>query len=213
MSTKTVLTPGQGFTAGIPHEADNANPIDLFQEWFEAAKQSETLLPDAASLATASAGGIPSARMILLKHVDNSGFVFYTNYGSQKARELDENPHAAMCIHWPLLQQQVRISGPVELVDTEESATYFATRSRGSQIGAWASSQSEPLGSRAILEARVQEVQERFEDGEAPLPTFWGGYRIKPERIEFWQGRSDRLHDRLTFSLNGAHWTSERLYP
>ena len=151
--------------------------------------------------------------MVLLKHVDNSGFVFYTNYGSQKARELDENPHAAMCIHWPLLQQQVRISGPVELVDTEESATYFATRSRGSQIGAWASSQSEPLGSRAILEARVQEVQERFEDGEAPLPTFWGGYRIKPERIEFWQGRSDRLHDRLTFSLNGAHWTSERLYP
>jgi pyridoxamine 5'-phosphate oxidase len=213
MSTKTVLTPGQGFTAGIPHEADNANPIELFQEWFEAAKQSETLLPDAASLATASTGGIPSARMVLLKHVDNSGFVFYTNYGSQKARELDENPHAAMCIHWPLLQQQVRISGPVELVDTEESATYFATRSRGSQIGAWASSQSEPLGSRAILEARVQEVQERFEDGEAPLPTFWGGYRIKPERIEFWQGRSDRLHDRLTFSLNGAHWTSERLYP
>ena len=213
MSTKTVLTPGQGFTAGIPHEADNANPIELFQEWFEAAKQSETLLPDAASLATASATGIPSARMVLLKHVDDSGFVFYTNYGSQKARELDENPHAAMCIHWPLLQQQVRISGPVELVDTEESATYFATRSRGSQIGAWASSQSEPLGSRAILEARVQEVQERFEDGEAPLPTFWGGYRIKPERIEFWQGRSDRLHDRLTFSLNGAHWTSERLYP
>ncbi len=213
MSTKTVLTPGQGFTAGIPHEADNANPIELFQEWFQAAKQSETLLPDAASLATASAGGIPSARMVLLKHVDNSGFVFYTNYGSQKARELDENPHAAICIHWPLLQRQVRISGPVELVDTEESATYFATRSRGSQIGAWASSQSEPLGSRAILEARVQEVQERFEDGEVPLPTFWGGYRIKPARIEFWQGRSDRLHDRLTFSLNGAHWTSERLYP
>ena len=140
MSIKTVLTTGQGLTAGIPHEADSASPIELFQEWFDAAKQSETMLPDAASLATASATGIPSARMVLLKHVDDSGFVFYTNYSSQKARELDENPHAAMCIHWPLLQRQVRISGPVDLVDTEENASYFATRSRGSQVGAWASS-------------------------------------------------------------------------
>ena len=213
MSTKTVLIPGQELTAGIPHEADDASPIELFQEWFEAARQSKMLLPDAASLATASTAGIPSARMVLLKYVDDSGFVFYTNYGSQKARELDENPHAAMCIHWPLLQRQVRISGPVELVDTEESAAYFATRSRGSQIGAWASSQSEPLDSRASLEVRVQEVEERFNDEEVPLPTFWGGYRIKPERIEFWQGRSDRLHDRLIFTLNGVHWTSARLYP
>ena len=211
-SLKTVLTLGQGLAGGLPDAAADADPIHLFQAWFEAASESGILLPDAMSLATATPEGVPSVRMVLLKHVDQDGFVFYTNYGSQKAAELDANPHAALCFHWAVLQRQVRVAGTVTRVSQEDSAVYFATRARGSQVGAWASRQSRPLETREELEARVREIESEYPN-EVPLPAFWGGYRLAPERIEFWQGRADRLHDRLRFRRQGSGWTSQRLYP
>ncbi len=212
-SIKTVLTLGQGVVAGLPEAAERADPIDLFGAWFEAAKESGILLPDAVALATSTPDGAPSARMVLLKGVDPSGFVFFTNYGSRKARELEENPRAALCFHWAVLQRQVRVTGSVTRVSEEESAEYFSTRARGSQIGAWASKQSQTLSERAELEARFRDAEQRFADGDVPLPPFWGGYRLAPERIEFWQGRADRLHDRLVFTRVHGAWTAERLYP
>jgi len=211
-SLKTVLTLGQGLAGGLPDAAADADPIDLFHLWFEAASESGILLPEAMSLATATPDGVPSVRMVLLKHADQDGFVFYTNYGSQKAAELDANPRAALCFHWAVLQRQVRVAGTVTRVGEAESAEYFATRGRGSQVGAWASRQSQPLDAREALEARVREIDAEYPD-EVPLPPFWGGYRLAPERIEFWQGRADRLHDRLRFQRQGAGWTSQRLYP
>jgi pyridoxamine 5'-phosphate oxidase len=212
-SIKTVLTFGQGVAVGLPEAAERADPIELFEAWFEAARESGILLPDAVALATATPDGAPSARMVLLKSVDTRGFVFYTNYGSRKARELDANPRAALCFHWAVLQRQVRVTGPVSRVSEGESAAYFATRGRGSQVGAWASKQSEPLPERDVLETRYREADERFGGADVPLPPFWGGYRLEPERIEFWQGRADRLHDRLVFSRAGEGWSAERLYP
>jgi pyridoxamine 5'-phosphate oxidase len=211
-SLKTVLTLGQGLTSGLPEAAADADPIDLFNAWFEAAAESGILLPDAMSLATATPEGVPSVRMVLLKQADQDGFVFYTNYGSQKAAELDANPHAALCFHWAVLQRQVRVAGSVRRVGEEESAEYFATRARGSQVGAWASRQSQPLPSREQLEVRVREIDAEYPE-DVPLPSFWGGYRLVPGRIEFWQGRADRLHDRLRFLRQGSGWTSQRLYP
>jgi len=212
-SIQTVLTLGQGVAGGLPDAADDADPIELFGLWFDAAKESGILLPEAMTLATATPGGIPSARMVLLKQADQAGFVFFTNYGSQKAQELDANPHAALCFHWAVLQRQVRVSGPVQRIEEDESAAYFATRGRGSQVGAWASRQSAPLPNRPQLEDRVRQIEEEFAGDEIPLPDFWGGYRLKPERIEFWQGRSDRLHDRLRFHRDGPGWATQRLYP
>lgn len=212
-SIKTVLTLGQGLAGGLPEAAEQADPIELFGAWFAAARESGILLPESASLATATPEGVPSVRMVLLKQADESGFVFFTNYGSQKARELDMNPRAALCLHWAVLQRQVRVAGPVSRVSADESAAYFATRPRGSQIGAWASSQSTHLTSRTELEQRAREAEERFKEGEVPLPPFWGGYRLQPSRIEFWQGRADRLHDRLVFRRDGPRWSTERLYP
>lgn len=211
-SIKTVLTLGQGLASGLPDAAADADPIELFQAWFEAACESGILLPEAMTLATATSDGIPSARMVLLKQADQGGFVFYTNYGSQKAAELDANPRAALCFHWAVLQRQVRVAGPVSRVSTEESEAYFATRTRGSQLGAWASRQSRALDSREELEERMKELDARHPD-VVPLPPFWGGYRLTPERFEFWQGRADRLHDRLRFLRDGPGWTAERLYP
>lgn len=212
-SIKTVLTLGRGLAEGLPEAAEEADPIDLFQAWFEAAKESGILLPEAATLATATPDGVPSARMVLLKDVDARGFTFYTNYGSQKARELDSNPRAALCFHWAVLHRQVRVAGRVERVSDEESAAYFATRPRGSQIGAWASKQSEILTTREQLEKRARDAEERFSGQDVPLPPFWGGYRIEPLRIEFWQGRADRLHDRLVFERADDAWSSRRVYP
>jgi pyridoxamine 5'-phosphate oxidase len=212
-SIKTVLTLGQGVATGLPEAAERADPIELFEAWFEAARESGILLPDAVALATATADGAPSARMVLLKSVDARGFVFYTNYGSRKAHELEENPRAALCFHWAVLQRQVRVSGPVSRVGAEESAAYFATRGRGSQLGAWASKQSQRLPDRAELEERFRDTERRFVDQEVTLPPFWGGYRLEPQHIEFWQGRADRLHDRLRFERAGETWTAERLYP
>lgn len=165
------------------------------------------------TVATCSAEGRPSARTVFLKSVDASGFVFFTNYGSRKASELDTNPFASLLFHWPILQRQVRIEGPVERVSREESEAYFHSRVRGSQIGAWASDQSERLGSRAELQGRFDEFEAKFKDAAVPLPEHWGGFRVHPERMEFWQGRPFRLHDRLIFERFGDEWKTHRLFP
>ena len=212
-SLKTVVTLGQGVTVGLPPATEDADPIELFTSWFDAAHQSGILMPEAVALATASPDGVPSARMVLLKYADPRGFVFFTNYGSQKARELDANPRAALCFHWAVLQRQVRVTGRVARVSAEESAEYFATRARGSQIGAWASRQSQDLRDREELEQRIRDKEAEFAGADVPRPPFWGGYRLDPERIEFWQGRAGRLHDRLVFSRAEGGWTTRRLYP
>ena len=212
-SIKTVLTLGKGVVGGIPEAAEGADPIQLFQAWFEAATESGLFLPESVALATASPDGQPSVRMVLLKEADERGFVFFTNYESRKALELEANPQAALCFHWAVLERQVRVNGPVVRVNEEESGAYFRTRGKGSRIGAWASQQSRPLPERRELEERVREMRERFGDGEIPLPPFWGGYRLVPETIEFWQGRADRLHDRLVFTREGDGWATHRLYP
>ncbi|MEM7417832.1 MAG: pyridoxamine 5'-phosphate oxidase [Gemmatimonadota bacterium] len=190
-----------------------SDPIELFGAWFENAVQSGRALPESVALATANADGIPSVRIVLLKGVDERGFVFFTNYTSRKGRELEENPHASMCFHWAELERQIRISGPVNKIGDDESYAYFSTRPRGSRVGAWASKQSQPLDERTTLEARVEDAEARFEGGDVPLPPFWGGYRIAPHTIEFWQGRTDRLHDRLVFRRTETGWDRERLYP
>jgi pyridoxamine 5'-phosphate oxidase len=185
----------------------------MFVEAFARAKARETSDATAMTLATADASGRPSARMVLLKGVDQRGFVFYTNRESRKARELDQVPFAALCIHWPVGEEQVRVEGRVERIADDESDAYFATRPRGSQIGAWASRQSQPLASREELEARIAELEERFAGEPVPRPPFWGGYRVVPDRIELWKGLPSRLHERLVFVREGAGWRTEHLYP
>lgn len=212
-SIKTVFTLGKGVAGGIPEADADRDPIELFQEWYAAAEESGIIHPEGMALATADERGRPSVRMVLLKQVDERGFVFFTNYGSRKAVELDANPHAALCFHWAVHERQVRIAGPVSRISEDESREYFATRTRGSRIGAWASRQSQALETREILESRVRELKKRFQGEDVPLPPFWGGYRLRPESIEFWQGRADRLHDRLVFERDGDDWTTERLYP
>ncbi len=212
-SIKTVLTLGQGVTVGIPEAAADDDPIELFRAWLEVAEEAGIHEPNAIALATATPEAAPSVRMVLLKGIDARGFVFYTNYESRKAAELEANPRAALCIHWAVLERQIRVTGTVARISAEESFAYFESRSRGSRIGAWASRQSRPLPDRSELEARVREIQERFGDGPVPLPPYWGGYRLSPEVIEFWQGKADRLHERLVFTRNGEGWATERLYP
>jgi pyridoxamine 5'-phosphate oxidase len=211
-SIKTVVTLGKGVLQGLPEAAEDRDPIELFSDWFHVAQESGLLLPESMSLATSTPDGMPSVRMVLLKGVDPRGFVFFTNYGSSKAKELEENPKAALCFHWAILERQVRVSGSVVRISEEESTAYYVSRGRGSRIGAWASKQSQPLSDRATLEARVKEYGDRFPD-DVPLPPFWGGYRLDPQRIEFWQGKADRLHERLVFTRDGDGWGTERLYP
>jgi pyridoxamine 5'-phosphate oxidase len=165
------------------------------------------------ALATADREGHPSVRMVLLRGADARGFVFHTNYTSRKARELAENPHAAICVHWPAIEEQIRIEGTVERLDEAESDAYFATRPRGSRLGAWASRQSATLDARETLEAEYRAIEQRFSGGEVPRPPFWGGFRLIPARIEFWYGRTDRLHDRVLYVRDGDAWRVERLYP
>ena len=210
---KSVVTLGQGVTQGLPEASADRDPIGLFGEWFEQAKESGILLPESASLATASRDGVPSSRMVLLKSFAADGFVFFTNYGSRKAREMDENPKASLLLHWVVLERQVRVEGSVERISAEASAAYFRTRTRGSQIGAWASRQSEELEDRSVLKKQAEEIERRFKGQEIPFPTFWGGYRVIPEHIEFWQGRLNRLHDRLLFTKAGEGWAARRVYP
>ena len=210
---KSVVTLGQGITQGLPEATADRDPIELFGDWLEQAKESGILLPESASLATASRDGVPSSRMVLLKTFAADGFVFFTNYGSRKAREMDENPRASLLLHWAVHERQVRVEGPVERISSEASAEYFRTRSRGSQIGAWASRQSEELEGRSLLHGRAEEIEQRFKGQDVPSPSFWGGYRLIPEHIEFWQGRLNRLHDRLLFTRAGEGWAAGRLYP
>jgi pyridoxamine 5'-phosphate oxidase len=166
-----------------------------------------------AALATADGSGRPSVRIVLLRGVDARGFVFYTNYGSRKARELTANPNAAISQHWPTLEEQIRIEGTVELVDPAESDAYFAGRPRDSQIGAWASDQSAELESRTILEARFAEIEARYSGAPVPRPPFWGGFRLVPDRMEFWYGRAGRLHDRLLYTRTADGWATRYLFP
>ena len=210
---KSVVTLGQGVTRGLPEASAERDPITLFTEWFEQGKESGILLPESACLATADRDGVPSSRMVLLKSFAADGFVFFTNYQSRKAREMDENPKASLLLHWVVLQRQIRVEGSVERVSAEASAAYFRTRDRGSQIGAWVSRQSEELEDRSVLKRREKEIKQRFEGQDIPLPPFWGGYRLIPECIEFWQGRLNRLHDRLLFTRVEAGWAAQRLYP
>lgn len=190
----------------------SANPIT---EFLNARERAEHRQVDTApvALATVDGAGRPSVRMVLLRGADERGFVFHTNYNSRKARELDRNPHAALCIHWHSLEEQIRIEGRVERLSDSESDEYFANRPRGSQLGAWASNQSAVLPSRETLEEEYRETERRFEGQEVPRPPFWGGYRLIPDCIEFWFGRPDRLHDRLLYVRENDSWTIERLYP
>ena len=197
--------------AGLSESDLTASPFDLFQRWYdEAADLAE---PNAMVVATTSADGQPSARMVLLKGADENGFLFFTNLASHKGRDLAANPRAALVFPWHPLERQVRIEGVVETLTEAEVAAYFATRPRGSQLGAWASHQSRPVSSRAELEAAYQEAQDMFGDAEVTVPPEWGGYRVRPERIEFWQGRISRMHDRLEYAREGDGWRTRRLAP
>jgi pyridoxamine 5'-phosphate oxidase len=190
------------------------NPLNLFQRWFEDAIASGSRLPESMTLATATKDGVPSARVVLLKQVDSDGFVFYTNYHSAKAKDLQENPRAALVFYWVDLDRQVRVEGAVERVPAQESDEYFATRPRESQIGALASPQSEVIESRDVLELRFQELEEKYRDREVERPGHWGGYRLRPDRIEFWQNRPGRLHDRILYDRQrNGNWTIKRLAP
>ncbi|MBU0676863.1 MAG: pyridoxamine 5'-phosphate oxidase [Verrucomicrobia bacterium] len=198
---------------GLSEEDVDSDPMVQFNKWFHDAKRSGIFLPEAVTLATATPDGKPSARMMLLKGADERGFVIYTNFESNKGRQLDANPQAALVLHWSILERQVRIQGAVERVTEAESAAYFKTRLRGSRIGAWASAQSSVLESRTQLEQRVKEYEQKFKGDDIPLPPFWGGYRVIPERIEFWQGRLNRLHDRIVYEREGETWKISRLSP
>lgn len=194
-------------------EPDTDDPIALFVRWHAEARAAETVEPDAMALATADGDGRPSVRMVLIKGADQRGFVFYTNLASRKGGELAANPFAALCFHWKSLCRQVRIEGPVQPVSDAEADAYFASRARASRVGAVASRQSRPLESRDVLLRAVTEIECRHAEAEVPRPAFWSGYRVVPDRIEFWQQGEDRLHDRFRFSRTETGWSVQRLFP
>jgi pyridoxamine 5'-phosphate oxidase len=191
----------------------SADPLALFDAWLADAAASEPNDPNAMALATADAAGRPSVRMVLLKGRSAEGFVFFTNLESRKGGQLAANPSAALCFHWKTLRRQVRVEGRVERISDAEADAYYASRPRGSRVGAWASRQSRPLGSRAELERAVAETEARFPGEDIPRPPFWSGFRVVAERMEFWAERPFRLHDRIVFARAGAGWTAERQYP
>jgi pyridoxamine 5'-phosphate oxidase len=195
-------------------EADvDPDPVRQFERWFADAVSARVLEPNAMTLATASRDGVPSARIVLLKGVDARGFAFFTDYRSRKSAELTENPLAALAFLWKEIERQVRVSGAVSRVTAEESDAYFRSRPVGSRLGAWASHQSAVIPSRAELEDKLRDVTRQFPDGDVPLPPHWGGFRVVPDEIEFWQGRPDRLHDRLRYQRRESGWEIERLSP
>jgi pyridoxamine 5'-phosphate oxidase len=198
----------------VLRESDvDADPFRQFRTWLEQALAANLPQPEGMTLATATPDGKPSARMVLLRGCDERGFVFYTNYDSRKGRELAANPFAALVLYWAELDRQVRIEGRVEQVTPEESDAYFRGRPRGSRQGAWASPQSQVIAGRDALERRMQEAQQTYPDGEVPRPPHWGGFRVVPDVIEFWQGQEDRLHDRLCYRRTADGWVIERLAP
>jgi pyridoxamine 5'-phosphate oxidase len=198
---------------GLDEKTIDRDPIKQFQLWFDEAVAANLPLPEAMTLATATPDGKPSARMVLLKQVDEDGFVFFTNYTSAKAEQLDANPYAALVFYWSRLDRQVRVEGSVVRTSDEESRDYFRTRPRESQIGAWASAQSKVISSREVLEQRAQELEDQYRDREVDCPEYWGGYRLKPERIEFWKSRVGRLHDRILYEWGSGGWIISRLAP
>ena len=203
----------QSYERGALDAADLPDdPFALFDAWFEDARRADTREPNAMTLATASKDGTPSARIVLLKGVDH-GFCFYTNFESRKGTELDANPRAALVWWWPEVERQVRVEGRVERVEDDVADVYYASRPRGSRLGAWASPQSQPIPDRQTLETRAEQVEKDYEGTEPLRPGFWGGYRVVPEVVEFWQGRKSRLHDRHVYRRDGDGWTTERLAP
>jgi pyridoxamine 5'-phosphate oxidase len=196
-----------------PDFSESSEPFALFERWLADATQSEPNDPNACALASVDADGMPNVRMVLLKGFDGHGFVFYTNFESAKGREILASRKAAMCFHWKSLRRQVRVRGPVEIVSDEEADAYFATRPRGSRIGAWASAQSRPLESRLALEKAVAVQTARHAVGEIPRPPYWSGMRVVPAQMEFWHDRPFRLHERIVFDRRGEGWEKTRLYP
>lgn len=194
-------------------KTEQPDPIVLFRSWLEEAEKSEPADPSATALATADAAGAPSVRMVLLRGLSEHGFVFFTNLESRKSKELLANPQAALCFHWKSLDRQVRVEGPIELVSDEEADTYFASRERTSQIGAWASRQSQTISERFELEKRVAKYTAKFGVGRIPRPDFWSGFRLSPKHIEFWQKRQFRLHKRVVYSRSDNYWTTKILFP
>lgn len=199
--------------ADLSEQDADPHPIRFFERWFEEALQAEVREPNAMTLATLGAEGQPAARIVLLKGVDEQGFVFFTNYESRKARELEACPRAALVFWWEALERQVRIEGTVKRVAAAESDAYFASRPRGSRLGAWASDQSRPLEDRSVLEQKLAEVDAAYSGEPVPRPPHWGGFRLTPTLFEFWQGRASRLHDRLEYTPGPDGWTIRRLAP
>ncbi|MEE9309425.1 MAG: pyridoxamine 5'-phosphate oxidase [Cocleimonas sp.] len=202
------------YAKGGLHKADlSESPFELFEKWFTQAMDAN--IPDASamSLATVSAAGKPSQRTVLLKMFDEKGFVFFTNYSSLKSKQISENANVSLLFPWTELERQIEINGAATKISTAESLKYFLSRPRGSQLGAWASAQSSPVNSRQILEGQLQKMKSKFVKGEIPLPDFWGGYRVVPETIEFWQGGENRLHDRFEYTLEEGVWGNKRLQP
>ena len=199
---------------GLSREDLTPDPIQQFQQWFQDATLAEVSEPNAMTLTTVSQTGCPSVRTVLLKQVNQQGFVFFSNYGSRKAQQIETNPNVAIHFLWKEIERQIKIEGKASKISTDESLTYFRSRPRGSQIGAWCSVQSEVIDSREVLEEQFKAISQRFEADEIPLPEFWGGYRIIPDRFEFWQGRPNRLHDCFVYlPLDNHSWKIERLAP
>ncbi|MET4694334.1 pyridoxamine 5'-phosphate oxidase [Endozoicomonas lisbonensis] len=200
--------------AGLIKEDLSSDPVEQFTLWFQQAQEAQLPEPNAMSIATATADGVPSLRTVLLKYFDQSGFVFFTNYSSNKSREIAENPHVALMFPWVTLERQVIIKGTAEKISKAESLKYFTSRPHGSQLGAWVSHQSSVITGRKLLEQKLDEMKRKFKEGKVPLPDFWGGYRVVPQTVEFWQGRPNRLHDRFQYTrTNDTRWSIERLAP
>lgn len=199
--------------AGLSRASLLSNPFEQFELWFRQAQQAQLAEPNAMSLATASAQSAPTLRTVLLKYFDDSGFIFFTNYSSNKARDISDNPQVALMFPWVALERQVVIQGRAEKISTAESLRYFTSRPTGSQLGAWVSHQSSVITGRKVLEMKLAQMKQKFRDGKIPMPDFWGGYRVVPEKIEFWQGRPSRLHDRFLYSRQDSQWHIDRLAP